>query len=171
MTPICISGMPDFVCFVLSSLFLFLFLSHKNGWQLTCIAACDLVCSSTSFLKAFGDTSREIKRESSFKTILQRRLPSALQVVPSPCTELVGYTLTHRLVIHLYLTSPCFILFVLKRVLFSSSRKNPIAQSLVSPITIFTNLVILAVSYETNMPYCHDTFNPIPQGKWGEGTT
>lgn len=99
MTPICISGMPDFVCFVLSSLFLFLFLSHKNGWQLTCIAACDLVCSSTSFIKAFGDTSREIKRESSFKTILQRRLPSALQVVSSACTELVGYTLTYTLVI------------------------------------------------------------------------
>ena len=111
MTPICTSGMPDFVCFVLSSLFLFLFLSHKNGWQLTCIAACDLVCSSTSFLKAFGDTSREIKRESSFKTILQRRLPSALQVVSSACTELVGYTLTYTLVIHLYLASPCFILF------------------------------------------------------------
>ena len=27
------------------------------------------------------------------------------------CTELVGYTLTYRLTIHLYSTNPCFILF------------------------------------------------------------
>lgn len=164
MTPICISGVPDFVCFVLSSLFLFLFLSHKNGWQLTCIAACDLVCSSTSFLKAFGDTSREIKRESSFKTILQRRLPSALQVVSSACTELVRYTLTYTLVIHLYFL---FSSSVEARAIFVPSKKP------YCTITRFSdyNLVILAVSYESNMPCCHDTFNPHPQEKWGEGTT
>ena len=65
------------------------------------------------------------------------------------CTEFVGYIITHNSLVlgkTLFYSLP-----VLQSVLFSffsQKKKKPIPQSLVSPITIFTNHMILAVSYE-----------------------
>lgn len=54
--------------------------------------------------------------------------------------------------LHLYSTNPCFILFQSYNAYYYlcslEKKKKHIARSLVSPIAIFTNLAILAVSYE-----------------------